>query len=181
MCGACTDCSTDNRSGPAKRCWVMSPGARSSTIRRCVRPRGRGGAESLGPNDVPQCGDCQSGQILAIIALLTENKSPNDADIESALSDNLCRCATYHRIRAAAPRSRAVSRLIGEETSKLTKFHQSAAEGTGRTQTSRRHFLIGADSGLGGLMIGFRLSRFLPSQPRPIPLPVMSRSRPMER
>jgi isoquinoline 1-oxidoreductase subunit alpha len=51
--------------------------------------------------DVPQCGYCQSGQILAIIALLTENKSPNDADIGSALSGNLCRCATYHRIRAA--------------------------------------------------------------------------------
>lgn len=51
--------------------------------------------------DVPQCGYCQSGQILATIALLTENKSPSDADIDNALSGNLCRCATYNRIRVA--------------------------------------------------------------------------------
>jgi isoquinoline 1-oxidoreductase alpha subunit len=51
--------------------------------------------------DVPQCGYCQSGQILATIALLNENKTPSDADIDNALSGNLCRCATYHRIRAA--------------------------------------------------------------------------------
>lgn len=51
--------------------------------------------------DVPQCGYCQSGQILATIALLNENKAPNDADIDNALSGNLCRCATYHRVRAA--------------------------------------------------------------------------------
>ncbi|MGA7451256.1 MAG: (2Fe-2S)-binding protein [Rhodoplanes sp.] len=51
--------------------------------------------------DVPQCGYCQSGQILATIALLNENKAPSDADIDNTLSGNLCRCATYHRIRAA--------------------------------------------------------------------------------
>jgi isoquinoline 1-oxidoreductase alpha subunit len=51
--------------------------------------------------DVPQCGYCQSGQVLATIALLNENKAPSDADIDNALSGNLCRCATYHRIRAA--------------------------------------------------------------------------------
>ena len=51
--------------------------------------------------DVPQCGYCQSGQILATIALLNENKAPSDADIDNALSGNLCRCATCHRIRAA--------------------------------------------------------------------------------
>jgi isoquinoline 1-oxidoreductase alpha subunit len=51
--------------------------------------------------DVPQCGYCQSGQVMATIALLTENKAPTDADIDAALSGNICRCATYHRIRAA--------------------------------------------------------------------------------
>ncbi|WP_150286810.1 (2Fe-2S)-binding protein [Rhabdaerophilum calidifontis] len=51
--------------------------------------------------DVPQCGYCQSGQVLAAIALLSENRSPSDADIDAALAGNLCRCATYHRIRAA--------------------------------------------------------------------------------
>lgn len=51
--------------------------------------------------DVPQCGYCQSGQVMAAAALLTENKKPTDADIDAAMSGNLCRCNTYHRIRGA--------------------------------------------------------------------------------
>lgn len=51
--------------------------------------------------DVPQCGYCQSGQIMSATALLTETPKPTDDDIDSAMSGNLCRCATYHRIRAA--------------------------------------------------------------------------------
>jgi isoquinoline 1-oxidoreductase alpha subunit len=51
--------------------------------------------------DVPQCGYCQSGQIVAAVALLTETPKPTDADIDGAMSGNLCRCATYHRIRGA--------------------------------------------------------------------------------
>jgi isoquinoline 1-oxidoreductase alpha subunit len=51
--------------------------------------------------DVPQCGYCQSGQIMSAVALLTETPKPSDDDINSAMSGNLCRCATYHRIRAA--------------------------------------------------------------------------------
>ena len=51
--------------------------------------------------DVPQCGYCQSGQIMTAAALLTENAKPTDADIDAAMSGNICRCATYHRIRAA--------------------------------------------------------------------------------
>jgi isoquinoline 1-oxidoreductase alpha subunit len=51
--------------------------------------------------DVPQCGYCQSGQIMSVVALLNDNKKPSDADIDGALSGNLCRCATYHRIRSA--------------------------------------------------------------------------------
>ncbi len=50
--------------------------------------------------DVPQCGYCQSGQVMAAVALLSKNPKPTDADIDAAMSDNLCRCATYHRIRA---------------------------------------------------------------------------------
>ena len=50
--------------------------------------------------DVPQCGYCQSGQVMAAVALLTENAKPSDGDINDALAGNLCRCATYHRIRA---------------------------------------------------------------------------------
>jgi isoquinoline 1-oxidoreductase alpha subunit len=49
---------------------------------------------------VPQCGYCQSGMIMAAAALLKENKKPTDADIEAAMT-NLCRCGTYHRVRQA--------------------------------------------------------------------------------
>ncbi len=51
--------------------------------------------------DVPQCGYCQSGQIMSAVALLGENKKPEDSDIDAAMSGNLCRCATYARIRSA--------------------------------------------------------------------------------
>jgi isoquinoline 1-oxidoreductase alpha subunit len=51
--------------------------------------------------DVPQCGYCQSGQIMSATALLAKNKSPSDADIDTAMSGNLCRCGTYNQIRAA--------------------------------------------------------------------------------
>ena len=51
--------------------------------------------------DVPQCGYCQSGQIMSAVALLSENATPSDGDIDAAMAGNLCRCATYVRIRAA--------------------------------------------------------------------------------
>ncbi len=51
--------------------------------------------------DVPQCGYCQSGQIMTAVALLKRNPKPGDKDIEAAMSGNLCRCGTYHRIRDA--------------------------------------------------------------------------------
>ena len=51
--------------------------------------------------DVVQCGYCQSGQIMSAIGLLTENPRPTDADIDSAMDGNICRCGTYQRIRAA--------------------------------------------------------------------------------
>jgi isoquinoline 1-oxidoreductase alpha subunit len=51
--------------------------------------------------DVPQCGYCQSGQIMSAVALLSEIKKPSDKDIDAAMSGNLCRCATYARIRSA--------------------------------------------------------------------------------
>ena len=51
--------------------------------------------------DVPQCGYCQSGQIMSAVALLTAKPKPTDADIDSAMSGNICRCGTYPRIKAA--------------------------------------------------------------------------------
>lgn len=55
--------------------------------------------------DVPQCGYCQSGQIMSAVALLEQNPKPSDADIDSAMAGNLCRCGTYQRIRAAIHRA----------------------------------------------------------------------------
>lgn len=52
-------------------------------------------------HDVPQCGYCQSGQLMSAAALLAKNKNPSDAEIDAAMSGNLCRCGTYTRIRAA--------------------------------------------------------------------------------
>jgi isoquinoline 1-oxidoreductase alpha subunit len=52
-------------------------------------------------HDVPQCGYCQSGQLMSAAALLAKNTNPNDADIDAAMSGNLCRCGTYGRVRAA--------------------------------------------------------------------------------
>jgi isoquinoline 1-oxidoreductase alpha subunit len=58
-------------------------------------------------HDVPQCGYCQSGQIMAAIAMLDRNPAPTDADIDAAMS-NICRCGTYPRIRAAVHRAAAL-------------------------------------------------------------------------
>ena len=55
--------------------------------------------------DVPQCGYCQSGQIMSAVALLAEKPAPTDADIDRAMSGNICRCGTYPRIRAAIHRA----------------------------------------------------------------------------
>jgi isoquinoline 1-oxidoreductase alpha subunit len=60
--------------------------------------------------DVPQCGYCQSGQVMAAVALLTEKRAPSDKDIDDAMSGNLCRCNTYQRIRAAVHEA---ARLLG--------------------------------------------------------------------
>ena len=51
--------------------------------------------------DVPQCGYCQSGQVMSAVALLRDNAAPGDADIDAAMAGNICRCGTYGRIRAA--------------------------------------------------------------------------------
>jgi len=71
LCGACTV----HVNGEAVRSWVK--------------------------HQVPQCGYCQSGQLMSAAALLSKNKNPSDADIDAAMAGNVCRCGTYTRIRAA--------------------------------------------------------------------------------
>jgi isoquinoline 1-oxidoreductase alpha subunit len=62
--------------------------------------------------DVPQCGYCQSGQIMSATALLAKTPKPTDAEIDTAMSGNICRCGTYQRIRAAIHRA---SEIAGEK------------------------------------------------------------------
>jgi len=68
--------------------------------------------------DVPQCGYCQSGQIMSASALLASNPKPSDADIDAAMSGNICRCGTYPRIRAGI--KKAASELAGKRAGGLT-------------------------------------------------------------
>jgi isoquinoline 1-oxidoreductase alpha subunit len=60
--------------------------------------------------DVPQCGYCQAGQVMSAVALLKDNPNPSDADIDGAMGGNLCRCATYMRIRAGIHRAAEIAR-----------------------------------------------------------------------
>ena len=62
--------------------------------------------------DVPQCGYCQSGQIMSAAALLAKNSRPTDADVEAAMSGNICRCGTYNQIREAV---QAAAKMIRKE------------------------------------------------------------------
>jgi isoquinoline 1-oxidoreductase alpha subunit len=64
--------------------------------------------------EVPQCGYCQSGQIMSASALLAQNPTPNDADIDTGMSGNICRCGTYPRIRAAIKQAAGASAVAGK-------------------------------------------------------------------
>jgi isoquinoline 1-oxidoreductase alpha subunit len=101
QCGACTV----HIDGTATRSCQTSvgdiEGASITTIEGVSGKVGETVQAVWAEMDVPQCGYCQSGQIMSATALLTETPKPTDDDIDSAMSGNLCRCATYHRIRAA--------------------------------------------------------------------------------
>jgi isoquinoline 1-oxidoreductase alpha subunit len=99
QCGACT---VHVDGAPVRSCITPIEGLSGAKI---ATIESLGGAHPLQQawvkHDVPQCGYCQSGQIMAAAALLESNKSPSDEDIDNAMSGNICRCGTYQRIRAA--------------------------------------------------------------------------------
>jgi len=101
-CGACT-VHIDGR--PTRSCVTpvsSLAGKKVTTIEAIGRtPAGKKIQEAWTALDVPQCGYCQSGQIMSATALLAGNASPSDDDINNAMSGNICRCGTYVRIRAA--------------------------------------------------------------------------------
>ncbi|MEZ0237293.1 MAG: (2Fe-2S)-binding protein [Methylophilaceae bacterium] len=102
QCGACTV----HLDGQAIRSCVtpvsMASGKQVTTIEGLAEQAlGKKVQQAWQEVDVPQCGYCQSGQIMAATALLQQNPKPDDAQITAAMEGNLCRCGTYNRIRAA--------------------------------------------------------------------------------
>jgi isoquinoline 1-oxidoreductase alpha subunit len=101
LCGACTV----NQSGKAIRSCVTPMSAAAGSEVTTIEGLGRGGLHPVQKAwirlNVPQCGYCQSGQIMQAAALLKNNHKPDDADIDKAMAGNICRCGTYQKIRAA--------------------------------------------------------------------------------
>jgi len=102
LCGACTvhvngepmrSCSTPLSAVAGKRITTIEVIGKS--------PVGKKVQDAWIAEDVVQCGYCQSGQIMTATALLSKNKAPTDAQIDEAMSGNICRCGTYNRVRAA--------------------------------------------------------------------------------
>lgn len=107
QCGACT---VHIDGAPTRACITPHDSLDNVeiiTIEGLAGVAADGIRESWVENDVPQCGYCQSGQILAATALLRESRDPSDADIDAAMSGNICRCATYMSIRRAIKQAAA--------------------------------------------------------------------------
>jgi len=101
LCGACTV----HQNGAAVRACITPLSAlegQEITSIEGLSPNGNHPCQKAWvAHNVPQCGYCQPGQIMQAAALLADNRKPSDADIDQAMSGNICRCGTYQRIRAA--------------------------------------------------------------------------------
>jgi isoquinoline 1-oxidoreductase subunit alpha len=105
MCGACT---VHLDGSPRRSCATpvsAVEGGKVTTIEGLAGQEAAAIYDAWVALDVPQCGYCQSGQIMSAVALLQEIPKPSDTDIDGAMAGNVCRCATYVRIRAAIHRA----------------------------------------------------------------------------
>jgi len=106
LCGACT---VHLNGQPARSCQTpvssIGKGDKITTIEGIGETQLHAVQKAWIEEQVPQCGYCQSGQIMTAVALLKSNPDPDDAEIDSAMSGNLCRCGTYDRIRKAIHRA----------------------------------------------------------------------------
>jgi aerobic-type carbon monoxide dehydrogenase small subunit (CoxS/CutS family) len=105
LCGACT---VHIDGEPARSCSISLAdvaGKSITTIEGLSKDRSHAVQKAWIELDVPQCGYCQSGQIMSAAALLRDHPEPSDADIDAAMSGNICRCGTYPRIRRAIHRA----------------------------------------------------------------------------
>jgi isoquinoline 1-oxidoreductase subunit alpha len=105
LCGACT---VHLEGAPVRSCVTpvsAASGKRVTTIEGLSADNSHPVQRAWIELDVPQCGYCQSGQIMSAAALLAQTPQPSDADIDAAMAGNICRCGTYQRIRAAIHRA----------------------------------------------------------------------------
>ncbi len=114
--GQCGTCTVLMDGEPVRSCMLpaVSMAGREITTIEGLSPDGSHPVQKAwNDEDVPQCGYCQGGQILAAVALLEKNPEPDDAAIDNAMSGNLCRCGTYFRIRKAIKRAAKYSAGAG--------------------------------------------------------------------